>query len=87
MTVDVSCDSLKNELKITKMIFLFLIVEVLITNPASVKTNTRYVDRDLNRCFLIKDLQKTPSDVETERAQEVNQLLGPKGNDPKVNIF
>merc|ERR1719483_120273 len=60
---------------------------VLITNPASVKTNTRYVDRDLNRCFFIKDLQKTPSDVETERAQEVNQLLGPKGNDPKMDFI
>lgn len=60
---------------------------VLITNPASVESNTRYVDRDLNRCFLIKDLQKAPSDVETKRAKEVNRLLGPKGNNPKMDFI
>ena len=28
----------------------------MVTNPAAVKTNTRYVETDMNRCFMVADL-------------------------------
>eukprot|EP00037_Helgoeca_nana_P022193 m.225975 g.225975 ORF g.225975 m.225975 type:complete len:349 (+) comp25920_c0_seq4:71-1117(+) len=58
---------------------------IVIGNPAAVKANRRYVDKDLNRCFLASDLAEyTPangsSTIEVSRAAEINALLGPKLN-------
>ena len=55
---------------------------VTITNPAAVNANTRYIDEDLNRCFLKSDLaDESRQTLEARRAREVNQILGPKGSD------
>ena len=53
---------------------------VLITNPAAVAKSVRYVEEDLNRCFLKKDLADDGrSSLEAVRARELNAILGPKG--------
>ena len=53
---------------------------VLITNPAAVAKSVRYVEEDLNRCFLQKDLADDGrSSLEAVRARELNAILGPKG--------
>ena len=57
-------------------------VRVLLTNTASIEANRRYVEEDMNRCFLKADLDD-PSKVATleqRRAKEVNAILGPKGS-------
>ena len=53
---------------------------VEISNPASVAANSRYVDTDMNRCFLAEDLNNADLDntVEHRRAKELNKLYGPK---------
>ena len=58
------------------------------------QANTRYVDKDLNRCFLRKDLEKQYSiddpDLAWEqlRAHQLNSILGPKGSaNPKVDFI
>ena len=45
---------------------------VEISNPASVAANSRYVDTDMNRCFLAEDLNNADLDntVEHRRANE-----------------
>lgn len=51
----------------------------LISNPAAVAINQRYVDRDLNRCFTAKDLaDKNLNSYEDRRAKEIATQLGPK---------
>ncbi|MBF2006511.1 MAG: aspartoacylase [Chlorogloeopsis fritschii C42_A2020_084] len=52
----------------------------LLANPQAFKKNRRYIDKDLNRCFLNQDLQNSSlSSYEDIRAKVINQMLGPKG--------
>jgi succinylglutamate desuccinylase len=63
--------------------------QVLLANPGSVAANARFVDVDLNRCFLLNDLQRTDRDLSLEqgRAREIDALLGPKGSDSPRTDF
>ncbi len=59
-------------------------VRVVLTNERAVAANVRFVDTDLNRCFLRKELDLGPAgfpetNYERRRALELNALLGPKG--------
>eukprot|EP01052_Picozoa_sp_SAG31_P045602 SAG31_NODE_8391_length_1460_cov_1.445996_2_plen_358_part_01 len=55
---------------------------VEIGNPAAVAANQRYIETDLNRCFLAETLADTTSKhhstLEHRRARELDALLGPK---------
>mmetsp|Transcript_63418 Transcript_63418/g.148493 ORF Transcript_63418/g.148493 Transcript_63418/m.148493 type:complete len:324 (+) Transcript_63418:26-997(+) len=58
--------------------------EVMLSNSAAIRQNTRYVEEDLNRCYLLADLQNdetSTSSLERKRAREVDALLGPKSSD------
>ena len=61
----------------------------IIGNPASVETNSRYVEVDMNRCFeahVLDDPEGFDS-VEHRRARELNELLGPKRSaDPRADF-
>jgi succinylglutamate desuccinylase len=51
----------------------------LISNPAAVAINQRYVDQDLNRCFATNDLADgSLTSYENRRAKEIAIQLGPK---------
>jgi succinylglutamate desuccinylase len=51
----------------------------LISNPAAVAINQRYVDRDLNRCFATNDLvDENLNSCEDRLAKEIAIQLGPK---------
>ncbi len=51
----------------------------LLGNPKAFEEGRRYIDKDLNRCFLSQDLQDpTLSSYEELRAKAIYQLLGPK---------
>ena len=52
----------------------------LVANPAAVAANARYVEEDLNRCFLATHLSDpdTYGSLEHRRARELYALLGPK---------
>ena len=53
----------------------------MLGNPPAFKQVTRYVEKDLNRCFLKDDLNNLKLDtIEEKRAKEINQTLGPKDN-------
>lgn len=56
------------------------------TNLGAMKQCTRYVDKDLNRTFVTKDLED-PSlcTYEDVLAKNINQKLGPKGS-PNPNV-
>ncbi|KOP27119.1 aspartoacylase [Hapalosiphon sp. MRB220] len=55
--------------------------QTLLANPEAFKVGRRYIDKDLNRCFLDQDLQNpTLSSYEDIRAKAINQILGPKDN-------
>jgi GNAT superfamily N-acetyltransferase len=61
-------------------------VETVIANPEAMKLCVRFVDRDLNRCFALDELE-TPlaeeaTKYETRRSQELNRLYGPKRHIP-----
>ena len=62
--------------------------KTVMTNVASVEANRRYVETDMNRCFLLKDLQDPKLDtLEHKRAREIDAELGPKSSpDPKADI-
>lgn len=50
-------------------------------NPRAFEERRRYIEKDLNRCFLKQDLQDTTlSSYEDTRAKNIQQLLVPKGN-------
>jgi aspartoacylase len=52
---------------------------VLLANPKAVSLGRRYVDRDLNRCFLTGELRDPEREsYEGNRAQVINNALGPK---------
>lgn len=55
-------------------------LKVVESNPEAVKKNLRYVEEDLNRQFLCKDLDDPGRTklIEHRRAKEINALLGPK---------
>ena len=53
----------------------------LLGNPKAFKAAKRYIDEDLNRCFLQHELQDpSRSSYEAVQAKSLNQILGPKGN-------
>ena len=53
----------------------------LLGNPKALEASSRYIDEDLNRCFLKQALQNASlSGYEARRAKMLNQILGPKGN-------
>ncbi|MGL5808259.1 MAG: aspartoacylase [Xenococcaceae cyanobacterium] len=59
----------------------------LLANPQACLERKRYIDRDLNRCFSSQDLQnETLISYENNRAREINQAIGPKGN-PSVDFI
>ncbi|XP_035290069.1 aspartoacylase isoform X3 [Anguilla anguilla] len=67
-----------------------LTIEPFITNPRAVEKCTRYVDTDLNRAFTQDNLsvprtQDLPYEV--KRAQEINQMFGPKGSPDAYDVI
>jgi aspartoacylase len=59
----------------------------LFGNPRAFEVGRRYIDKDLNRCFLLKDLlNPTLSSYEDLRAKTIHQILGPKGK-PAVDLI
>ena len=51
----------------------------LLANPQAVKSNRRYIDRDLNRCFAGEDLSNPElMGYEDRRAKEISAQLCPK---------
>merc|ERR1711934_1267298 len=61
---------------------------VIFSNVASVEANRRYVETDMNRCFLLSDLENKDLDsIEHRRAREVDAILGPKSSpSPNADI-
>jgi succinylglutamate desuccinylase len=55
----------------------------LLANPKAFAAGTRYIDKDLNRCFLRQNLEdSTLSDYEDLLAQEIDHLFGQNGKTP-----
>jgi len=63
--------------------------KMLLTNVASIASNSRYVEEDMNRCFLQKDLDDPDKNttVESRRAKELNAVLGPKGSSDAADLI
>ena len=59
-----------------------LAVQKVIGNPEALRRRCRYVDRDLNRCFLPEQLEQGTSCLEFQRAGELLRLHGPSGEHP-----
>lgn len=60
---------------------------LMLANPQAFQANTRYIEKDLNRCFSLEDLNNPlGSSYEQNRAKFINQVLGPKGN-PQVDFI
>ena len=59
-----------------------LAVQKVIGNPEALLRRCRYVDRDLNRCFLPEQLEQGASGLEFQRAGELLRLHGPSGEQP-----
>ena len=73
-------------------------IRVIYSNPKAIQNNTRYVDEDLNRCFLASELDGCPQakdklvskedlSYERERAAELNEMLGPKGSEARTDLI
>ena len=73
-------------------------IRVIYSNPKAIQNNTRYVDEDLNRCFLASELDrctqandkllsKEDLSYERERAAELNEMLGPKGSETNTDLI
>ncbi len=59
----------------------------LLANPEAIRINRRYLDRDLNRCFAIADLQNSNlNSYEDRRAKAIAAQLGPKVQ-PNVDVI
>lgn len=59
---------------------------IILANPKAFAAGKRYIDQDLNRCFLRHILEDdTLSGYEVERAREIYQQLGPK-EQPQVDF-
>lgn len=57
-------------------------------NPAAIKAKARFVEEDLNRAFHIDDLRNGPgTSLESQRAYQLNDQLGPKFGAPKVDVI
>ena len=54
----------------------------VIGNPEALRRRCRYVDRDLNRCFLSDVLEREASGLEFQRAGELLRLYGADGQHP-----
>lgn len=53
----------------------------LLANPKAFEVGRRYIDKDLNRCFLTQDLQNPALEgYEEQQAKAIAQQLGAKGN-------
>lgn len=62
--------------------------ELVHGNPRAHKYNVRYCDQDLNRQFALKDLNNPHlAGNEQSRAKALNQQLGPKGANPRVDFI
>jgi succinylglutamate desuccinylase len=62
--------------------------QTLIANPRGVPLVTRYIDRDLNRCFDRHDLANTElPGYENNRAKEIFNIYGSNGSLPLDVIF
>jgi succinylglutamate desuccinylase len=60
---------------------------LLLSNPAAAEVCRRYIDHDLNRCFLPSDLDGRTSGYEFERARAiVKELGGSQAADGKILI-
>lgn len=60
----------------------------LLGNPLAVKKNQRYIDEDLNRAFSLQRLNQPPVPTwEAYRAEQLNQILGPKLAKPKYDFI
>ncbi len=56
-------------------------LDFLIANPDAIRSNKRYVDHDLNRCFKQNDLNNSQlNSLEQKRAKQINAEYGPKGD-------
>jgi succinylglutamate desuccinylase len=54
----------------------------LLANPAAAAVCRRYIEKDLNRCFALQDLNRGDDNaLELMRAREINALLGKKGSE------
>jgi N-acyl-aromatic-L-amino acid amidohydrolase len=52
-----------------------------IANPKAYEIGKRYLDTDLNRCFLKQDLANSSlSSYEAKRAQQISQIFGKGGS-------
>lgn len=62
-------------------------IEMLLANEEAINANKRYMEKDLNRCFQVKEL-KDPAQSNKEQllAKQINQMLGPKG-DSRVDLI
>ena len=59
----------------------------LLANPKAIEANRRYIERDLNRCFISEDLANpTLTSYEDHRAKEIAAQFGPKEH-PKVDVI
>ena len=59
----------------------------LLANPDAFAAGRRYLDRDLNRCFLPQDLMDaTLTSYEDRQAKQIYQQLG-VGNDTKADVL
>lgn len=65
-------------------------VTTVLSNPRAVKECRRYTDKDMNRCFN-RDTLSSPitdsSPYEVRRAQDLNNLLGPKGSTDATDMI
>jgi len=59
----------------------------LLANPAAAAICRRYVERDLNRCFALSDLNSSENVLELNRAREINALLGKKGSENAPDLI
>lgn len=50
----------------------------LLGNPQAIAARVRYVDKDLNRCFVQLSNEDNPANYEELRAQEIQTILKPK---------
>ena len=56
-----------------------LATNLFLANPEALKIKSRYVDKDLNRCFLPLDLDNAKFDSHEDRlARKINRELGPR---------
>nr|XP_015222917.1 PREDICTED: active breakpoint cluster region-related protein isoform X8 [Lepisosteus oculatus] len=65
-------------------------VTPFIANPRAVETCTRYIDSDLNRAFTTENLRAPHCEdlpYEVRRAQEINQIFGPKGSQDAYDVI